>query len=193
MAILQLRPLMAQGRKQEVELRRVNGRPRLLAGPALGNGVIEGVRDVVYVHPSRFRSRDSPTVAREVARINERLASERRPYLLIGPGRWGTSDRWLGIPVRWPQVSAARVIVEVESEAHIEPSQGTHFFHNITSLRLGYFCLDPDQPGHFVDFEWLEGLPAVEEAGPVRHVRLPESVETWIDGRSGEGLVLRGA
>ena len=192
MAVLQLRPLMARGRKQEVDLEAVDGRPRLLAGPALGNGVIDGVRDVVYVHPSRYRGRDTRQLAQAVARLNERLVKERRPYALIGPGRWGTADRWLGVPVEWPQVSAARLIVEVASDARIEPSQGTHFFHNIAALRVGYFCVAPGSDGQFVDFDWLEGVPAVEEAGGVRHVRLDAPLEAWLDGRTGRGVVLRG-
>jgi hypothetical protein len=111
--------------------------------------------------------------------------------VLIGSGRWGTADRWLGIPVQWAQVSAARVIVEVASDARSEPSQGTHFFHNITSLRVGYFCITPADEGQFVDFEWLETLAPAEEIDGVRHVRLPAPVDAWLDGRSGQGRVLR--
>ena len=143
LALLQLRPLIAQGRDREVDLELAEGRPQLVAGPALGNGVIADLRDVVYVHPQRFSARDTPALAQAVARMNERLANRHRPYLLIGPGRWGTADRWLGVPVGWSQVSAARVIVELAMPGGgVDPSQGTHFFHNITSLRIGYFTLE---------------------------------------------------
>lgn len=193
MALLQLRPLIAQGRDRQVELEDAGDRPRLLAGPALGNGIIGELRDVVYVHPDRFDPRTTPSLARAVARFNERLARRHRPYVLIGPGRWGTADRWLGIPVSWSQVSGARVIVELEMPGRrIDPSQGTHFFHNITSLRIGYFTLDPDRPDQEFDLAWLESLPPVEEDGPLRHVELPEPCEAWIDGRSGRGVVVRG-
>lgn len=193
LAVLQLRPLNARGREMEVDLDDAAEGPRLLAGPVLGNGVIEDLRDVVYVHPDRFRTRDTPELARSVARMNEKLAKGQRPYVLIGPGRWGTSDRWLGVPVKWSQVSAARVIVEMElPDGHIDPSQGTHFFHNITSLRIGYFTLDPGAEAQFVDFDLLESLPAADEDGALRHVELPRPAEAWIDGRGGWGLVVMG-
>ena len=192
MAILQLRPLSARGSRGEVDLAAANGRPVLLAGPALGHGVIDGVRDVVYVHPDRFRTTETVGIARTIGRINDRLAARRRPYLLIGPGRWGTADRFLGVPVSWQEVSAARVIVELAvPDGRIDPSQGTHFFHNIVSLRVGYFSLDPAAGDQTIDLAWLDALPAAEEEGAVRRVELPEPVEAWIDGEAGRGVVLR--
>lgn len=193
LSVLQLRPLVAQGSAWEVDLD-VPDRPLLAAGPALGNGVIEGLSDVVYVHPDRLRElSESRALAREIARINLHLAREHRPYLLMGPGRWGTADPWLGIPVEWKEVSGARVIVELTPEGSaIEASQGTHFFHNITSLRIGYFSIglgrDEEET---VDLDWLERLPAVQESGPIRHVATPQPLEVRIDGRSGRGVVLR--
>lgn len=193
MAILQLRPLSARGNRGEVDLAAADGRPVLLAGPALGHGVIDGVRDVVYVHPDRFRTTETVPIARTIARLNDRLAARRRPYLLIGPGRWGTADRFLGVPVAWQEVSAARVIVELAvADGRIDPSQGSHFFHNIVSLRVGYFSLDPAKADQTIDLAWLDALPAAEEEGAVRRVELPEPVETWIDGDAGRGVVLRG-
>lgn len=193
LSMLQLRPLVAEGRSLEVGLEGRRGRPRLIAGPALGNGVIEGLRDVVYIHPGRLADLgDSRSLAQQVGRINVRLANARRPYLLMGPGRWGTADPWLGIPVEWKDVSAARVIVElIPAGSPIESSQGTHFFHNITSLRIGYFCVGLGREGEKVDLDWLEGLPAEHEAGPLRHVVTPQALEVRIDGRKGRGVVLR--
>ena len=197
LALLQLRPLVAHGREQVVELDRVAGTP-LVAGPALGNGVIEGIRDVVYLHPERVDFEDTPSLARAVERVNDRLVKAKRPYMLLGPGRWGTADRFLGVPVKWGQVSGARVIVELATrDGGIDPSQGTHFFHNMTALSIGYFNLDQwpvegdASGGQMVDFPWLDSLEAAGEDGPLRHVELPEPVEARIDGSSGRGLVLR--
>lgn len=192
MAVLQLRPLAARGRSQEVDLGLAGERPRLLAGQALGNGIIRGIEDVVYVHPARYSTTDTPRLARAVGRLNEKLAHAHRPYLLIGPGRWGTADRFLGIPVEWQQVSAARVIVEICGEGGIEPSHGTHFLHNITALQVGYFSVSPGHAGHEIDLDRLEALPPEEEIDGVRHVRLPAPAEAWVDGRRGQGLVLVG-
>ncbi|MEM7049776.1 MAG: PEP/pyruvate-binding domain-containing protein [Acidobacteriota bacterium] len=191
LSVLQLRPLLSHGREREVDLDELGSeRPRLLAGPALGNGVVRDLCDVVYVHPERLDLRDTTSVARQVGRINSILARRHRPYILIGPGRWGTADRWLGVPVSWGDVSAARVIVELEVPGQsIEASQGTHFFHNITSLRVGYFCLAGESCE--VDLEWLEGLPTEHQAGPIRHVVLPRPAEAHIDGLHGRGLILR--
>jgi len=193
MSVLQLRPLVSQGREQEVDLDAADGeRPRLLCGPALGNGVMGEIRDVVYIHPQRLKPGGGRRLAQRIGRINVQLARAHRPYLLIGPGRWGTQDPWLGIPVSWSEVSAARVIVELETPGSpIEASQGTHFFHNITSLRIGYFCIEMGERGQSIDLDWLEGLEVAEETGPIRHVVTPEPLEAWIDGRSGRGLILR--
>lgn len=192
LSVLQLRPLVAEGRAYEVELD-APGRTVVAAGPALGNGIIEGLTDVVYVHPDRLGDlSESRALAQQIARVNVRLAREHRPYLLMGPGRWGTADPWLGIPVEWKEVSGARVIVELTPEGSaIEASQGTHFFHNITSLRIGYFCIGIGREDETVDLDWLEKLPAVQESGPIRHVVTPHPLEVRIDGRSGRGVVLR--
>lgn len=192
MAVVQLRPLMAQEGEGEVDLAAHPGRPRLVAGPALGNGVVRDLADVVYLHPDRVDFARSRELAQELGRFNARLAREHRGYVLMGPGRWGTADPWLGLPVSWAEVSGARVIVELEPEGSaIEASQGSHFFHNITSLRVGYFCIRMGDAAQRVDLDWLESLPAVEEIGPIRHVVLPAPAEARIDGRTGRGVVLR--
>ncbi|MCH9650390.1 MAG: hypothetical protein K0U98_19310 [Deltaproteobacteria bacterium] len=193
MAILQLRPLVAQGRESEVSLEDTGAmKVPFLSGPALGNGVIRGLQDVVYVHPERLDLAHSKAIATEIERINYRQEQAQRPYILIGPGRWGTADPWLGIPVEWRQVSAVKVIVELELPGlSIDPSQGTHFFHNLTSLRIGYFSLNLGNIGHLVDFRLLESLPSQTDSELVRHVALPEPVEVYIDGRVRMGLALR--
>ena len=193
MAVLQMRPLVTQGGEVEVDLEGSGAfRLAFLSGPALGNGVVQGIRDVVYVHPARFERSESERVAEQVGKINHRLEAARRPYLLAGPGRWGTADPWLGIPVAWRQVSGAKVIVELERpDFPIDPSQGTHFFHNLTSQRVGYFTVDLGNAEHHIDLDFLEEQTPEEEVGSVRHVRLEEALEVHIDGRVRQGLVFR--
>ena len=191
-AMLELRPLVAMGNEMEVALDPFLGSPLLLKGRALGNGVVNDIRDVVYLHPNRFQLGDTRALVREIERINHRLSREKRPYLLLGPGRWGTADHWMGVPVTWSQVSGVKVIVELElPKTNILPSQGTHFFHNLTSLRVGYFSVDATKPDHQLNLDWLESQQLVEETHCIRHVALETPLEVRIDGRSGHGLVLQ--
>ena len=128
--------------------------------------------------------------AEGIAAVNAGLLAEGRPYLLIGFGRWGSSDPWLGIPVAWGDIAGARAIVEASPpERGIEVSQGSHFFHNIASFRVGYLCV-PSGREEAVDWSWLEGL-AASAAGPVRHARLPSPLRVEVDGRSGRGMIWR--
>ena len=192
MAVLQLRPLVTEGREVEVDLEGSGAfRVPLISAPALGNGVIAGIRDVVYVHPKTFDLNRTGSIARQVAQMNHRLERAGRPYLLMGPGRWGTADRFLGIPVQWREVAGAKVIVELElPELAIDPSQGTHFFHNLTSLRIGYFSLNLGNRGHLLDLAFLDRQPAEHESEHVRHLALDRALEVYIDGRVRQGLVL---
>ncbi|MFN8177313.1 MAG: PEP/pyruvate-binding domain-containing protein [bacterium] len=160
---------------------------------ALGHGRIADVRDVVTVRRDSFQRERTIEIAAEVGRMNERLVEEGRPYLLIGPGRWGTADRWLGIPVAWHDISGARVILERDlSDVVVEPSQGTHFFQNMTSYGIGYLHVHAREGG-FLDEDWLESRPVHEETRWLRHVRLAEPLEVLIDGRRREGVVLKRA
>ena len=167
--------------------------PRLLAASemCLGNGAVESLQDVVYLKPDAFDARHTQQMARELETVNMGLAAASRHYLLIGFGRWGTSDPWLGVPVRWGQISHARVIVESSLPGlNADPSQGSHFFHNVTGFRVLYFHISHTaQPG--VDFAWLNALPAVSETGFVRHVRLARPLHAAVDGRTGRGVMLR--
>ena len=127
-----------------------------------------------------------------VARFNRRLAEEGRPYGLIGVGRWGSTHPWLGIPVRWEDISGARVIVEAGfRDFRVTPSQGTHFYQNISSLNVGYFTVNQGVGEGHVDWEWLESLPALESEGSVRLIRLEEPAISIIDGRERRGVILR--
>lgn len=194
LAVLQLRPLVTETQGREVDLRDSAALRRpLISGPALGNGVIDGIRDVVYVHPKTFDLAKSKELARKIARINRHLEQEGRPYLLIGPGRWGTADHFLGIPVDWRDVAGAKAIVELEvPRLAIDPSQGTHFFHNLTSQRIGYFNLNLGDEDQVFDLDYLDSLEAESGDDVLRHVCLPHRLEIHIDGRIRKGLVLLG-
>ena len=159
---------------------------------ALGHGVMEGVRTVVYVKPQTFNSARNPEVAREIADINKKLVEAGEPYILIGPGRWGSSDSALGIPVRWPQIAGARLIVESALPGyHIEPSQGTHFFQNLTSFGVGYFTIDPVHNCGYYDSAYLDSLPAKYESESVRIVEFDQPLTIGINGRKGHGIVAK--
>jgi hypothetical protein len=128
--------------------------------------------------------------ARAVARFNRTLVAEARPYLLIGVGRWGSTHPWLGIPVKWDEIAGARAIVEAGfADFKVTPSQGTHFFQNLASFNIGYFTVNQDAGEGFVDWDWLEGQPAVEEVGPVRHLRFEEPIEVVMNGKSHQGVI----
>jgi hypothetical protein len=153
--------------------------------------------DVVAVMPETFDRGRTPEIAQHVGALNERLQGEERPYILIGPGRWGSADRWLGIPVPWSAISGARAIVETGLEGiDVPPSDGAHFFHNVVSLGIGYFTASQDQKGAAtprdrVDWDWLRAQPHEESTTWVRHFRLPAPVTVRIDGRRGEGVILK--
>lgn len=165
---------------------------------ALGHGVIENIRDIVHVKRRDLGSQETPLVAAEVGRINARLAAEGAPYLLVGPGRWGSSDPRLGIPVKWSQIAGARVIVETSFlDRAVEPSQGAHFFHNVTSFRLGYLTLFGGGKGsasdRFLDEAWLAAQPTYDETDEVRHVRLDRPLRVYLDGRHGTATIRKPA
>ena len=159
---------------------------------ALGHGVMDNVATVVYVKPKTFNSSRNPEVAREIAEINRRFVDENRPYILVGPGRWGSSDSALGIPVRWPQIAGARLIVESALPGyHIEPSQGTHFFQNLTSFGVGYFTIDPVHRQGFFDIDFLDSMPASYESDAIRIVEFDTPLTIAINGRKGHGIVMK--
>ncbi len=164
----------------------------LRSNKALGHGNIEGVDTVVYVKPNSFNSLNNPRIADIIRDCNRRLSDEGRGYVLIGPGRWGSSDHALGIPVSWPDISSAKLIVENTLPGYrIEPSQGTHFFHNLTSMGVGYFTIDMPGGNGYCGQEWLDAQPAEWEDEYVRIVRLPSPMRIAINGLQGCGVVLK--
>ena len=189
---LQIRPLVASRERCDIGQESIPaGKLLCRSGRVLGNGRIDGLRDIVYVDPAGFDRGRSAEVASTVAGLNERLARERRPYVLLGPGRWGSFDPWIGIPVTWHQISGARVIVEVPAkDLPMEPSQGTHFFHNMTSAGIGYFSLAGSDEMEFVRWDLLGALPGKKIAPGVRHVRLAHPLSVRMDGQTQRGVIL---
>jgi hypothetical protein len=193
MGFLQARPLLVAKQAVEVSRESLGGADVVVASEsALGNGVIEHLVDVVYVRPGSFDLAHSRRIAQEIEVVNRDLMAAGRGYVLIGFGRWGSSDPWLGLPVRWPQISGARVVVEASlPQAEADPSQGSHFFHNLMSLGVCYFTVRHTGP-YAVDWAWLDGQPDAIETEFVRHVRLATPLRVEVDGRSGRGVIRRG-
>ncbi|MBI2388779.1 MAG: hypothetical protein HYV09_04100 [Deltaproteobacteria bacterium] len=196
--VLQVRPQATQALDGVVETEGFSPDQILCATDrSLGHGVIEGVRDVVYVKRRDLQANETPAVAEQVASINKKLLADNVPYLLVGPGRWGSSDPRLGVPVKWAQIAGARVIVEtVFEDREVEPSQAAHFFHNVTSFRIGYLTIssvDKRQSTHarFLDQAWLDQQPAVTDTGEVRHVRFDEPLRILLDGRHSTATILK--
>jgi hypothetical protein len=158
---------------------------------ALGSGAVEGIHDIIYVDAESFDRAASSQIALQVGALNAVLRKERRHCVLVGPGRWGSADRWLGIPVKWEQISTARCIVETSlAGISIAPSQGTHFFQNVTTLGIGYFALGSDEG--YLDTEWLAGLQPVQQTEYVKLLRLEEPLGVYVDRRSNRGAIIKG-
>jgi len=189
-AFLQVRPMSVSDAVVDLDLRAIGPEELLLASErVMGNGVVKDVLDVVYVRPEHFEARHTPAVARELASVNQRLVDEGRPYLLIGFGRWGSSDPWLGIPVEWSQINGARAIVEATLPAmNVDLSQGSHFFHNISAFDVSYFSV-PFHGDIPIDWEGLGQRPAEHETDLIRHVRLDRPLLIEVDGRQGLGAI----
>jgi len=194
LGFLQVRPMLVNSQTVEIGDDELAGlRTVVRSEHVMGNGVIEGLRDVVYVKPEVFEARHTPAIAAEVDRLNQSLVEEGRSCVLVGFGRWGSADPRLGVPVAWTQISSARVIVETSLPAmNVDMSQGAHFFHNLLSFRVVYFSV-PGLDKSGIDWEWLRGLPVRRETGFVRHVETPAPLLVRVDGRRGRGVVLRDA
>ena len=188
---LQLRPMVAASQGAMVDLGDFReDRVLIYSERAMGNGVLDHLRDILYVRPEAFHAERTRQIAMEVERFNSSLLEAETPYILIGFGRWGSADPWLGIPVRWSQISGARVIVETTlEEMNPDLSQGSHFFHNMTSLGVLYLSV-PDPQAFPIDWAWLQAQTAVRESEHVRHVHCEHPLSVRVDGRSGKGLIL---
>ncbi|MBO4966139.1 MAG: phosphoenolpyruvate synthase [Muribaculaceae bacterium] len=188
---LQIRPIVDKKEMLDDSLLDVADSKLILRSTtALGHGVMDNVRTVVYLRPDTFDSSRNTAVAAEIEKINRRLIDEKKPYILIGPGRWGSSDSALGVPVKWPQIAGARLIVETALPGYrIEPSQGTHFFQNLTSFGVGYFTIDQQRGEGLCDYSYLDASPAVYESETVRIVEYPDPLMIAINGKKSAGIV----
>lgn len=191
--LLQMRPIVDSKQVLEEDLAAIDDSACLLRSHnSLGHGISEDVTDVVYVKTDdNFTASNNPRIADEVERINRKFVAEGKNYVLVGPGRWGSSDYWLGIPVKWPHISAARVIVEAGLPNYrVDPSQGTHFFQNLTSFGVGYFTVNTYKGEGVFRKDVLDAMPAVDETQYVRHVRFDRPLRIMMDGMKQEGVVL---
>jgi CheY-like chemotaxis protein len=191
--LLQIRPIVSNKELIDVQIGTYERHQTLAySKSALGNGETEALFDVVYVKPATFNPAKSADIAYSIEKINAALVKEKRNYILIGYGRWGSSDPWLGVPVKWGQISGARVIIESALDKYqIDPSQGTHFFQNLTSLSVGYFTINSYADLGYWDSDFLDNQPAFFEDQFVRHVRFSKPFKVLIDGRKNEGVILK--
>ena len=190
---LQIRPLTLARDHQDLAIGEVDS-SRLIcqSKKVLGNGRIENLHDIVVVDSHRFERSRSQEVAKAVAHFNATLSCENRPYLLIGVGRWGSNDPWLGIPVEWDEISGARAIVEAGfQDFRVTPSQGSHFFQNLTAFQVGYFTVNPDAGEGSVDWQWLTEQPAVEEQGCVRHLQFQRPMRIVMNSKTSQGVIFK--
>ncbi|RLD52635.1 MAG: phosphoenolpyruvate synthase [Bacteroidetes bacterium] len=191
--LLQIRPIVENIIEDEIEFSDSDiSNSILYSEKVLGHGVIKNIYDVIYVKPDKFDSLNNQTCVEIIERLNNQMVEEDKNYILIGPGRWGSSDPWLGIPVVWSQISAARLIVESGLENYqIEPSQGTHFFQNLTSFKVGYFTINPFKKDGFWDLDFLSEAEAVYEDHFVKHIRFNSELLIKIDSKRSKGIIIK--
>lgn len=191
--LLQVRPIVDNKEVMEEDLTIVEQEDTILTSTSvLGHGIVTDVQDIIYVKTGAFCSSNNQSIAYDIEKMNRQFTGEEKNYVLVGPGRWGSSDSWLGIPVKWPHISNARVIVECGLENYrVDPSQGTHFFQNLTSFGVGYFTINPFKGDGWFDEGYLNSLPAVEETEYLRHVRFDKPVVIKMDGKKSLGVVLK--
>ena len=190
--LLQIRPMVDVKSDVHINLSEIRPETILLqSNNALGHGQMDDITDVVYVKTDGYNAGNNPLIAEEISRINAKFLDRGEHYVLVGPGRWGSSDSWLGIPVKWPNISAARIIVEAGlTNYRVDPSQGTHFFQNLTSFGVGYFTINDFNGDGVYNRAVLDALPAVEETAHVRHVCFPHALSIKVDGKKKLGYVL---
>ena len=188
--ILQIRPMAVQKCNMNIEISKKEiSNAFCYSTSAMGNGIISDIKDIVYVKHDAFDSAKTVEIAGEISKLNKQLIQKGRKYLLIGPGRWGSADRWLGIPVTWNDISGVKTMVETTADLNAEPSQGTHFFHNICSLGISYITIKENDKD-FLNTEWLESLPVKTETNFLKHVEFNAPLEVKVDGRQSKAVIL---
>jgi hypothetical protein len=192
-SLLQIRPLVIARESEEASIGTFNNEETIcFSDKVLGNGVLDDIKDIIYVDKNLFDRSKSRDVAREVNLFNNKLLSEKKPYLLIGVGRWGTLDPWLGIPVTWEQISGAKAIVEADfKEISVEPSQGSHFFQNITSFMVGYFTVNLEKGLGYLDWEWLLNQKPSEKMEFTKHLRFKNPIVIKMNGHENKGVIFK--
>ena len=191
--LLQIRPMVDNKMQLDEDITVIPDEDCIIRSHnAIGHGIINDIVDIVYVKTDGYSASNNPAIADEVEMINRGFLNRGESYVLVGPGRWGSSDPWLGVPVKWPHISGAKVIVEAGlTDYRVDPSQGTHFFQNLTSFGVGYFTVNDYIGDGVYDRDFLNSLPAVEETEHVRHVRLEKPMCIKIDGMKQEGVIMR--
>ena len=191
--LLQIRPIVDNKEIMDECLSWVKNEETILSSTSvLGHGIVGDVQDIIYVKTGAFNSSNNQLIAYEIEKMNRSFTDQEKGYVLVGPGRWGSSDSWLGIPVKWPHISNARVIVECGLENYrVDPSQGTHFFQNLTSFGVGYFTVNPFKGDGWFDEAFLNAQPAVEETEYLRHVHFDAPITIKMDGKKSLGVVLK--
>lgn len=183
--LLQIKPLLGNASDYNVNMDKIDPDSILVfSEKGMGNGIIEDIQDVIYVEPEKFDKAETVEIAAEVNRLNRKMIDKKRKYVLIGPGRWGTRDRWIGIPVTWPQISNAGVIIETSLEDFpLDASSGSHFFHNVTSMNVGYFSVQPEMSKSYIRYDLLKTGKLEEQTPHVRHIRLKKALKVRMDGK----------
>ena len=190
--MLQIRPMVDVKANLTEDLNKIPENKLLLKSDnALGHGIVDDVYDIIYVKTANYSAANNPAISYEVERLNRQFADQQKHYVLVGPGRWGSSDSWLGIPVKWSHISSARVIVESGlSNYRVDPSQGTHFFQNLTSFGVGYYTINTFRHDGLFNQAWLDAQPAVEETEFLRHVHFEKPIIIKMDGKKKIGIVM---
>ena len=190
--LLQIRPIVDSKEMLDEDLTAIPDQDLLLrSNNSLGHGIMDDLYDVVYVKTEGYSASNNPEIARDIERMNQRFLEQGRNYILIGPGRWGSSDPWLGIPVKWPHISAARIIVEAGlTNYRVDPSQGTHFFQNLTSFGVGYFTINAYMNDGVYNQAFLDAQPAMEETKHIRHLHFDRPLVAKMDGKRKQGIVM---
>jgi hypothetical protein len=193
-ALLQIRPMVISRHDRIIDITEEDMATAFCySSMALGHGRDRSISDIVFVCPDTFDPSQTVAIAKEIGLLNGRLVAANRKYLLIGPGRWGSADRWLGIPATWSEISGVGAVVETRAEdLNADPSQGSHFFHNITSLGISYLNL-VENGKDFIDWHWLETLPVTEATEHVKHVKLERPITIKLDGKTSRAVLMKPA